>query len=102
MRKRVELTYWRSALHSGYCGSPRLGIVVCITRLLLHLSVALPQIKDLDHRGRVNLVNCIARSATSFTIKVVTLQEYRVIGQAVEVDIAFTSEIKLNTCSRGK
>lgn len=57
------------------CHSCRLGSS-CGLRggsLLLHLPVTLPQIKDLDIRTRVDLVNGVARRSASFTVQVVTL-----------------------------
>ena len=74
------------------CCRLRLSCDVSRLCLLLHLPMALFQVKHFDVRIRKDLVNSVSRRATGFPIQVVALHEDRVIGQTTEPDVACRDE----------
>jgi hypothetical protein len=60
------------------------------------LSNFFPGPKYLGVSKRVNLVNCISWSPSGFAVKIVALDEDRVIGQTSNPNITFSNQIKLD------
>jgi hypothetical protein len=58
--------------------------------------MTLSKIKDFYASRWINLVHGIAGCSASFAIQVVALNEHRVITEASQPDIAFSTEIELN------
>lgn len=81
------------------CHSCRLGSSCGLRggRLLLHLPVTLPQIKDLYIRTRVDLVDGVTRCSASFTVQVVTLHEDGVVTEAPDPHVPFTFTLQLHS-----
>lgn len=81
------------------CHSCRLGSSCGLRggRLLLHLPVTLPQIKDLYICTGVDLVNSVTRCSASFAVQVVTLHKDGVVTKAPDPNVTFTFTLQLHS-----
>lgn len=73
---------------TGDSGCLCLGGNVSGLRLLLHLTMALLQVKDFDEGVRKDFMHCVSRRATSLPVQVIALNKDRVVGEAAEPNIS--------------
>lgn len=64
--------------------------------LLLHLPVALTQVKHLHVGPRVDLVNCVSRGSPRLPVQVVALYEHCMVAKATHPHIPLTTTLQLH------
>jgi len=87
------------------CHGSSLGCSCCLSCccLLVHLPVALAQVKHLGVSQRIDLVHSISRCPACLPVQVVRLHEDRVIAPAPDPHISLANQVQLDTlpmCSR--
>lgn len=82
---------WHVA-RNGSCLSCSCSLGSCC--LLLHLSVTLTQVKDLDVGARVDFVHGVAWRSSSLTVQVIALDKDAVVTQASNPHITFTFQVQ--------
>lgn len=75
-----------------------MGCGRCLSRssLLLHLSVALPEVKHLDVRAGVDFVNGVSGGSTRLSVQVVTLDKHCVVTEASHPHVSLALTLQLN------